>query len=607
MMNHRIPLLTHRLVIILFGILVIPLAASQKSTNQQFEARRFQLLNYYASVTQAPSFQAACAKLATGVDHERGIDFIRQKLNKPTGDMFYIYPLIGTYLYFHDKLPHDLHDRVRDTFRLYTPYRGDTENHWLMYYTAILLAAQTWPDMGESHWFNGKTSEENYEEALDYLNSWIHLTTTQGQGEFDSPDYAGVYLSPIALLYDHAEDPELKLKANMLMDYFLADWAGEHLKGMLCGGYSRVYEPQVYTPRKSIISTLLWLYFGDCMFNPRASIHEAIFPALSSYRCPQIIIQIARDRSTPYIHKEKKRVRNILRYHEERNPPVYKTNFMTDSYCLGSLQGGILQPIQQHTWDLTWISSKPNPRVFTIHPYFSERELAMFFPEEPKVMVAEVVKSKGTYDKEDKWTGGSPFEQTFQHKSAIIVLYNIKKGEGWPHIDGFFPKQLDERIVDESGWIFCREGDIYIAYFPLKPYQWIEEEVCYRLRSPFLKNGCILEVSTSKEFSHFHSFQRAIRVNYLDRSKFEKDLMITYTTLQGDVMTFTYNSDRLLNGESVDFQSYGLFQSPYLVSPLNSGKLEILYKNQKRILDFNTLTITQSVESLSKETDSLLR
>jgi hypothetical protein len=562
----------------------------------KFESRRKQLLSYYASTTIRPSFQGACAKLATGIDVKTGLDFIHNKLLHPTGDMFYIYPLIGTYLYFHNQLPEDIQNRMREMFRIYTPYRGDTENHWLMYYTAMLLAAQTWPNQDCTKWFNGKSSEENYSEALEYLEYWIQMTTQKGQGEFDSPDYAGVYLSPLALLYDFAEDPDLKLKSRMMMDYFLADWAGEHLKGMLCGGNSRVYEPQVYTPKRPVISTILWLYFGECEFNPKASMHEAIFPALCSYRCPGIVINIASDRSKPYVHTETKRVRNVIRYGQERNPPVYKTNYMTRNYCLGSLHGGILQPIQQHTWNVTWVSDEPHSKIFTLHPYFSERELATFFPEEPKVMVAEVVKSKGTYNKPDKWTGGSPFEQTFQNENAIIVLYNIKKGEGWPYIDGFFPKQLDEREKDPSGWIFCREGEVYIAFYPLKPYKWIEEDVCFRFRSNHLKNGVVLEVSSSDDFISFDSFKKAIKYNFLDTSRFEQELIVIYTTLHGNVMEFEYDGLRILNGKKVDFKDYGLFNSPYMHAEPGEGKLEIRYGPTVRILDFKNGTLCEKVK-----------
>ncbi|HHS13005.1 MAG TPA: hypothetical protein ENN03_04470 [bacterium] len=591
-----------RLAVILMIFLTAQASAQTRHIEKLgFESRRDRLLSYYASRTSRPGFQGVCAKLATGIDEENALALLREKIRHPTGDMFFIYPLIGTYLHFQHRLPEDIIRHCRMLFRDYTAYRGDTENHWLMYYTAILLAAQTWPGENGLTWFNGKSSEENYREAYAYLQHWIRETTTRGQMEFDSPDYGGVFLSPIALLYDFAVDPLLRQQANMLMDYLLADWACEHLKGMPIGGFSRIYEPRVYTPRASVVATLMWLYFGDSEFNPNASMHESIFPALSGYRCPNIIVQAATDRSIPYTHLETKRVRNIIRYGRERNPPVYKTNYVTRLYGLGSLQGGILQPIQQHTWSVTWVSEKPHSTLFSLHPTYSVKELAAFFPEEPKYLVGEVIKSKGTYTSPDKWTGGSPYEQTFQHENALIVLYDIPKGINWPYISAYFPKQLDERIEDASGWIFCREGGVYIAYFPLKPYEWKEESTCHRLTSRHLHNGLVLEAGSEDEYTSFDSFQKQIRNNLPDLSVFDDSLSVSYVTSRGNWMEFTFNGPRKLNGVSVDLSKYPLFESPYLYGDVMVPRLEIRYGSKIRILDFEKNQIKEKVISVEEK------
>jgi hypothetical protein len=174
------------------------------------------------------------------------------------------------------------------------------------------------------------------------------------------------------------------------------------------------------------------------------------------------------------VHTETKRARNIIRFGDKGNPhakgarPIYKYTYMTGDYVLGSLHGGIFQPSQQHTWDVTFVSDKPNNALFTLHPFHSGKELAMFFPEEQKVLSDEVNRFHPAYTDPGKWNSSSPYEQTFQHKNALIVLYAIDPGARHPHIDGFFPKTLDERVEDPSGWIFCQAGKTYVAFFPLK-------------------------------------------------------------------------------------------------------------------------------------------
>ena len=71
--------------------------------------------------------------------------------------------------------------------------------------------SQLWPD---GDWFNGKTSAQNMEEARQWIEGWVKLTTTRGQGEYDSPCIAyGVYLLPHVLSgRPGRKDPAMKLK-----------------------------------------------------------------------------------------------------------------------------------------------------------------------------------------------------------------------------------------------------------------------------------------------------------------------------------------------------------------------------------------------------------
>ncbi len=568
--------------------------AQEGTIAEQFE-QRCQQLFAYTDTTREQSYFVAVAKLLRKTDIETGIRMIEEMLVDPSASsrgMFVIYELMAAYLYGRDELPAELRERIWQSFRTRPLYRGDTENHLVMYYTGLYLAAQTWKGYGGKHWYTGKSSEENFREAEGWLNHWIKTTTTIGQGEFDSPTYHIVFLAPMVVLYQFAEDPAMKRKAEMMMHYLLADFAVEHLQGMYCGAHSRDYPYDAVEPKRAPMTAWAWLYFGQTAPVMRPGIVAA---ALSSYRMPEIIHHIATDRSRPYVHTETKRVRNVIRFSDQRNPLVYKYTYMTKNFALGSMQGGILQPIQEHTWDVTFVSEKPNATLFTIHPFISGRELGMFFPEEMKFTVDEVARFHTYYGKEDKWVSSSPYERTFQHKNALIVLYNISKGTRFEHIDGFFPKDLDERVYEpfksesplESRWIFCRAGSTYIAYFPLKPYDWIEEDECWRLRSHELKNGCIVEVASADEYSSFEDFQKAILSNKLIIVDFDQNLTVDYMTSAGNQMQFAYDGERLLNGRPIDFASYKLFNGPFLNAEVGSRKLEMRYKEMKLTLNFN--------------------
>ena len=504
------------------------------------------------------------------------------------GAMFYIHDIMDVYLQAYANLTPATRQAIRQSLKILPIYRGDTENHFLTYYTGLYLAAQAWPNEPGSAWFNGKSSARNLQESREYIRSWMHLTATMGQGEFDSPNYITVYLSDLFTFYNYCRDPGLRGQTGKMLDWLLADYAVEYLRGCYCGGASRIYPDQVVDPRAAPSTAWGWLLFGDT----RPAYVVDTVPALwSNYRLPVIIQNIATDRATPYEHYERKRVRNMIRYQDGGglNPPVFKTDYMTPTYCLGSLQGGILQPIQQHTWDVTYVDGdKPNTRVFTLNPCYSGRELAMFFPEEESWLVQQVARYSTFYGQEDKWVGASPYERTFQHRNAIIVLYDIPAGVHYCEMDGFFPKTLERREVDASGWIFCQGGKNYIAVFPLKPYRWIEEMIDWRLRSTEGRNGVVLEVDQADAFPSFAAFKERILANKLVVAGFDKTLTVSYTSTQGETLTFTYPDQRGLNGQPYDLSAIPLFRGPYTNGDGRTQTLVLTHGDQRYVIDFGS-------------------
>ncbi|MCI0691741.1 hypothetical protein L0337_06990 [candidate division KSB1 bacterium] len=574
------------------GILLQTLISQTLSRDEYlkgYEQRAAYVTSFY-DTTRNANYYSAAAKYAHNVNVAQADSMVLVSLQKPSGDMFWMFQVIGAYLHGKDKMSPEVKAAMRQAWKTYAPYRGDTENHWCMYYASLFLATEQWPNLPGSEWYNGKSSDENREEAKAYLIHWIKITTTIGQGEFDSPDYLPEYAVPMLFLAQFAQDAEMKQRGAMMADYLHADFAAEHLAGQYIGGFSRIYQPAVYKPLLSPASAYAYLYFnaGD----PSQS-GWVLFPALSNYRLPEIIYDIATDRSQSYIHQERKRVRNVIRFGSEKNPPVYKYTYMTKDYGLSSLHGGILQPIQQHTWSVRFTSGKPYTTIFGLHPYWSGTELGMFFPEEIKTMIADVVSSKGTYNKEDKWTGSSPYERTFQHKNTLLVLYDIAPGTTTEHIDGFFPKNLEQRIVDASGWIFCKAGDTYAGWYPLQESEWKEEEENWRLRSHKLQNGYVVEVRSQTEIGSFENFQAKLR-SHLPKAQMQPNgVSVDYTTLDGAKMYFAFPEMRQLNGKPIDLTKYKLFEGPFLNAEVGSEKLTMTYKNKRRVLDFKKLTIEE--------------
>ena len=576
------------------ALLLLPLLATvlQAQTAPDFDVRARRITAYFDTAA-APGILGAAVRYHTRRDlPEADSLFLHSReLTQPRGDMFWMYVVIGTYLHGKGVMSAQAEAAARKVWKTYFPYRGDTENHWCLYYTSLYLAAESWPGLPGSEWYNGRSSDENLREAREYLVHWVALTTSIGQGEFDSPTYLPEYVIPMTLLAQFAKDPAMKQRGRMMLEYLYADFATDHLDGMYLGGNARDGATTVFNPRTAAAAEFAHLYFGA----PATAVSGwTVFSALSDFRLPAIIVDIANDTTRATLARERKRVRNVIRYGDERNPPVYKTTYRTGDYGLSSLQGGILQPIQQHTWSVRFKGAKPYSTIFGLHPYWSGRELAMFFPEQEKVLTDDVIKSKGTYAKDTKWTGSSPYERVFQHRNTLIALYDIPAGTTSEHIDLFFPKTLDERIVDSSGWILCRAGDTYIGVHPLQRGEWMrlpEDEDNHRFRSAHPQNGYIVEVRSKTEIGGFKAFSERC----VSRTPFFQlrtgRVSATYTSIDGDLLKFAFPDTRHENGKRIDLTAMKLFEGPFLNADVDSQCLVITHGTQRRILDFRQLTI----------------
>src|SRR5690606_33084747 len=173
------------------------------------------------------------------------LDWARHRLravnDPPTGAMFWMHPMALVMLAGEEALNDEDWAFINELWRTYFPYRGDTENHWIMYYVSLYLVCEQRPEAGREAWYNGKSSQENMAEAKEYINDWIRITTSYGQGEYDSPNYIEEYTRPMALLAGWAKDDELRQQGKMMMDYVLLDYAVENLEGLYGGAHSRLY------------------------------------------------------------------------------------------------------------------------------------------------------------------------------------------------------------------------------------------------------------------------------------------------------------------------------------------------------------------------------
>jgi hypothetical protein len=229
-----------------------------------------------------------------------------------------------------------------------------------------------------------------------------------------------------------------------------------------------------------------------------------------------------------------------------------------------------------------------------LNPYSSLHELQTYFTFGPDVGIADVVSSKKSYDSPDKFVGGSPYEKIFQDQDSVIVLYDMPPGTRFPHINGFFSKDLADVKEDPSGWIFMRGGEALIACRPLQPYSWKSiEGGGKRLFSPYLKNGVVVQVAAASEYQSLDAFRRAILALPLD-FKTGPVPSVRFQSLRGKALEFTYGQTPRVNGTPLDYEHWPLFGGPFVEAAVDSEQLTLKYGKMRRKLDFRTLTVTDT-------------
>lgn len=538
-------------------------------------------------------FVGLAALLKEQKGREEGWDRVRALLRKPSGSMFFSLPALFFHLQTKEGQPSDVREEVRKVLTRTQFYRGDTENHWVMYYTVLLLAAQEWPETPPAEWYTGKSTQENYDEAEGWLRQWMRLTVTRGQGEFDSPGYLFMFLNPLFLLHDFAQDGALRSLAGMMIDLLLADYLTESLEGIYGGAYSRVYEHEVLLAVKPV-AIYHYLYAGGIPI-PDPPHGWSIIAVHSKYRPPSLLATMANRRDVPYVHQEVKRVRNVIRGGSELNPPVFKYTFMTPGYVLGSMQGGILQPIQQHTWGVTWKSAAKNSTFFSVHPYQSGEELAMFFPEDPHWLTTGVAGSKPSYISPDKWVSSSPYEKVVQEGPVLLALYQVPAHTTFPHLNVHVPDCLE--WMEEGGWWFGRDGSFFLAVHCSEQGNWEPGEGHRRFRCSGARTGIAVVTGggTAETFEAFRSRVAGGSAPLLSGT--------------GEDLRFSYEAgaERKLEihwgGSSRPPQPPKLFRGPFLQAEMGSGRIQFTDGTKTQLLDFSRALFLGSRETRRLERD----
>jgi hypothetical protein len=561
-----------------------------------FEDRRKFILDHYSTaypnerywgdddIQTAMGF--ALARLETRKEVSRALDMIDRMQDVPF-DMFDCHENIDAYFRFSSVYPKALKDKVKRQMTSYDyTADGSTENHKLMFKTAGYLTALAFPD-----WENAAATMEHCRaELLKIMAETVHY----GIKEYDSPTYGTFYITCLLSLYDHSKDADFRNRVRMTLEWHLLNMAPEWMNGYLVSSSLREYEfacsPHVPSPYPIIG----WLFFGggpspvlgqkyvdgELIINNEGFF--SVLAALTSYRVPAIIGNIASDRSQAYVHKESHDMNPL----SQLNYPwgFRKYTYINKTYGLAGQWDGLSLGWsgQMRRWKLVWESDAPASTFFLTHPCYYEGSAERFF-------------------------GATPREQTLQHKGTLLAMYKIESGEPYPYVAGVVPVDAIRRMIeDPSGWIFFDGGSVLFAVKFYHPYIWSEERKFRGINHKVLRcdqrgTAAVVETCSPEAYPAVgdktaielfaDDILKKTRLDYTVRNPEYREAV--YQTLNGDTLRLVYNYGRFINGEKTDYDKWSLYSNPWMEQPVNGRFLHVTYGGKSRVYDFQNWTITE--------------
>jgi hypothetical protein len=510
-----------------------------------------------------------------------------------------------------------------------TQYRCyHTENHQGLYHQDELLAGQLFKN---STFKNGKTGKVHVEHAKQLLDHWLDYRTRFGYSEWLSNNYLDVDLLTLSNLYDFAEDKDTRNRAGLLIDVTLYQMALNNFHGVFGSTHGRTYNHSLTGGRGEGTASIMKLMFGVGVFNSPRSL-GAVSLATSSYRCPDIIEQIANDYSQTIDNKQRQSF-NIP------DAPKYGLSFNNEFDC--QLYWGMQEFIHPDVIAM----SKQMSEKYDVWPYrnydyykklyasqvkqygkivncrldryaLSEVDIETYRTKDFMLSCAQDYRPgapgyqqhiwqatlgtdavvflnnpgedtrnpKGKESSPAYWAGNKTLPRAVQYKNVLVCMYDVNANDHCPFSHAYFPKNAFDEIVEKGSWTFGRKGDGYIALYSQNTVKWVTnikgEQDELRTISP--KNTWICEMGSKSRWQSFSAF-----IDKVTSGNVDCDLTdVKYQSPSVGVVNLGWTKPLIVANKLIALKNYPAFENPFGKSEFTSNKITIRYRDKKLLLDF---------------------
>jgi hypothetical protein len=170
-----------------------------------------------------------------------------------------------------------------------------SENHQLLFAAAEYLAGGRFPEDVFTN--DRRTGAEHREDGRRRLERWLELRFRFGFSEWLSPVYYEEDAAGLALLVDHAPDPDIAERAAGVLDLLLLDCALHRFAGHFVASSGRLYESQKKRPSTSEMQLVVDHAFSDQDVEADWDRIGMLFCLRQAYEVPEVLVEIATDKA----------------------------------------------------------------------------------------------------------------------------------------------------------------------------------------------------------------------------------------------------------------------------------------------------------------------
>lgn len=605
-----------------------------------YEERRAQFLDYYSEhgggVHPLYGVFRQAARAAAGRPLE--MDKMREvlaviKSNRDCNDFTLNCLLRMVYLdkeqhFFPEELKADIEERILDFKYWWDDGRRDTtyrcyhtENHQALYHTAELLAGQLYK---KTRFTNGMNGRQHMAHARELLLRWLDYRFRFGFSEWMSTYYE-VEVLLLTNLYDFAEDKEIRSKAGMVLDLLMFDVALNNYEGFLGSSSGRTYAHSLIMGAHNT-APLTKLVFGVGTYD-RDEVMAPVALSTSSYRCPQLIQDIAVDYKTPLLNRQRVSI-NV------EDAADYGLSYDKEPDC------HLFWGMQEFIHPLAIRMSKQISEKHDVWPYrnyddyikkydaqiarhgklvnmhldrFALSEANIETYRTPHYMLScalDFRKGAPGYQQHvwqatlghkalvytnhpggknlrwspNYWAGNEILPRAAQSRNVVVCIYNIPDNQKNDYTHAYFPvKEFDEVHVAGS-WIFGRKEGGYVALYSgnaagLKADS--RGEVCDFLAMG-RRNIWICETGARSQWGSFTKFIDAILAAPIERD----GLNVSYHSPSEGQVSYGWDAPFVVEGKEMPLRWEYRYDNPYCKALFNSTRIEIAKDGEKIVLDF---------------------